>query len=219
VRRAAALAAGVSLLCVGALAATRPWEAREGEAPASPAPPAQPAPPGQPVARQAAPRPRHKGWREYRAQGVCAVVLPGEPKVTSGKTEVKGHPTRQALAIDMRTGTGFLLTTSPHRDPAATPQEALRARRDEVLSPLKAAITSEREVAHDRYPGVECTALVHAGHFKGHWVRMRVFLVREHHFLVLAMGREAFLRPDDTEVTWFFDSFRVLTPDAAGKLP
>jgi hypothetical protein len=206
VRRLAAVVAGIALIGVGVFAIAQLRKDRDE----THAPPIGPGGDPAPGAPEVAPRPRLAGWREYRPGGVCAIHFPAEPKLKSSKTEAKGYPTRQAQALDTLTGTGYVLTTSPHRDPAPTPQAALRARRDELLTYLGAALISEREITHDGHPGAEASAFVHTGPFQGHWLRLRVFLVRDQFYLLAVMGRDPPHRADDIEATWFFDSFRVL---------
>ena len=206
VRRLAAVVAAVALIGVGVFAIAQLRKDRDEQRPPPPGPGPDPAP----SAPEVAPRPRLAGWREYRPDGTYAILFPAEPKsAPPTKGEVKAQPAKRFLALDRQTGTGYSVTTSPYRDPAPTPQAALRARRDEGLNYVGAAITSEREITHEGYPGVEASAFVHAGPFQGYWLRLRVYLVRDRFYTVATMGRAPH-RIDDIEGDWFFESFRVL---------
>jgi predicted Ser/Thr protein kinase len=203
--RVAAVVAGVALVGVAVIAIAQLRKDRDDPRP----PPG--ADPGR-VAIEVAPRPRLAGWQQYEPDGAYAVQFPTNPKMIDGKTESKGHPSRQAQSIDPKTGTGFAVTVSPYRDAAPTPQAALRARRDEVLTSINAALTSEREITFDGHHGAEASAFVHAGFFQGYWLRLRIHLVRDQFYMLAVMGRDPH-RPDDTEAAWFFDSFRLLKAD------
>ena len=72
-------------------------------------------------------------------------------------------------------------------------------------------LTQEHEIAIDGHPGADASGYAAAGPFQGHWVRLRVYLVRDRFYVLAAMGREPH-RADDIEVTWFFESFRLLDP-------
>jgi serine/threonine protein kinase len=207
IRRLAAVLAGVTLLTISVVLALRLWQDRD----ATP-PPTNVGTDPAPVAREDAPRPRLKGWREYRPRNDYAVLFPTEPKQFDGKTERKQYPARFAQSIDKH-GTGFAVSVSPHRDPAPTKQAALRARRDETINYLSATLTSEREITHNGYPGAEASAFLHAAPFQGYWLRLRVFLVNDQFYSLAVMGRDPHL-PDDLEVIWFFDSFRLLKPES-----
>jgi len=210
IRNLAIAAAGVALLVVGMLLVPRLWpqsrQERDGTPPLSGARP-DPAP----VVCELSPRPRLKGWREYRPHNEYAVLFPTEPKLSDSKTEAKQFPSKIAQSIDKQ-GTGFAVSVSPHREPAPTKQAALRARRDELIKYLSATLTSEREITHEGYPGAEASAFVHSGFFQGYWLRMRVFLVNNKFYVLAVMDRDPHLL-EDTDTNWFFDSFRVLKPE------
>ena len=201
--RVALLIVAVGVVGACLFAAARTW--RDGPALS------QPGGGSTTAAYELAPRPRLEGWREFELDGEYAAVFPTNPSMKVGKTHPKGHPTRQALAIDERSNSGFSVTTSPYRDRVPTPQAALRARRDEVLRQAGAMLTQEREIAIDGHPGADASGYAAAGPFQGHWVRLRVYLVRDRFYVLAAMGREPH-RADDIEVTWFFESFRLLDP-------
>jgi serine/threonine protein kinase len=211
IRNLAIVAAGVALIVIGVLLVLpRLWlQSRQDRDGTPPLAAARPDP--VPVVCEVAPRPRLKGWREYRPRNEYAVLFPTEPKLSDSKPEAKLVPLRLAQSSD-KNGTGFAVSVSPYRDPAPTKQAALRARRDELIKFLSATLTSEREITHQGYPGAEASAFVHSGFFQGYWLRMRVFLVNNQFYVLGVMARDHHLL-EDTDTNWFFDSFRVLKPE------
>ncbi len=203
-RRIAAIFAMLALLCVcAAVLVIQPWKDRD----VAPPPTQQPGQHG-PVVREMAPRPRFAGWREYTPGDGYAILFPDEPKPP--EVEVEGQ--RQVVAREAHTGTWYSVAVSSYRDPKATPQAAVRARRDEILALLGGVLTREGEISHARYPGVDATGFVPTGFFQGHWVRLQVFLVGDHFYTLGVMGRDPPHRPEETDVTWFLESFRLLAP-------
>jgi serine/threonine protein kinase len=169
-----------------------------------------------PVVRELAPRPRLAGWREYHFEEGYAVLFPGKPMLEEVPPTQK-NPYRKNHTTDKQTSSVYAVVTSPYRESFPTPQAAIRARRDEILSAVLARLTREREISYGEYLGAEASAFVPEGPFQGYWIRMRVYLVRDHFYAVVAAGREPH-KADDIDVLWFLDSFRLL-PNEPNKKP
>jgi serine/threonine protein kinase len=168
-----------------------------------------------PVVRELAPHPHLAGWREYQFGEGYAVLFPAKPMLEE-VPETQKNPYRKNHTTDKQTGSVYAVVTSPYRESLLTPQAAIRARRDEVLGAVLARLTREREISYGEYLGAEASAFVPNGPFQGYWIRMRVYLVRDRFFVVIAAGREPH-KPDDIDVMWFLDSFRLLTPQPDNK--